>query len=130
MKNLRRIFSIILVLSMLLNMAIGVSAAETGMDPDDTVVDTGFKVSDSGTEECICTIRCSEDNINTECPVCGAENADLNDCQAIENNLAILPQTLSDETEVEYTDPNDWIISNNAYYDEENNYFVLTEDEY
>ena len=31
--------------------------------------------------ECICTEPCTEDNINEDCPVCGAESADLTLCE-------------------------------------------------
>lgn len=31
--------------------------------------------------ECICTEPCTEDNINEDCPVCGAEDADLTACK-------------------------------------------------
>ena len=34
-----------------------------------------------GQEECICEERCTEDSINTDCPVCGAEDASLSDCK-------------------------------------------------
>ena len=37
--------------------------------------------SDAQPEECICETLCTEDNINEDCPVCGAEGADLNDCK-------------------------------------------------
>ena len=45
------------------------------------------KEPDDGQEECICEERCTEDNgnggcrINTDCPVCGAEDASLSDCK-------------------------------------------------
>lgn len=34
-----------------------------------------------GQEECICGEPCTEDSINMECPVCGAEDASLSDCK-------------------------------------------------
>ena len=36
---------------------------------------------DDGQEECICEKPCKEDSINQECPVCGAEDADLSECK-------------------------------------------------
>lgn len=45
------------------------------------------KEPDDGQEECICEERCTEDNgnggcrINTDCPVCGVEDASLSDCR-------------------------------------------------
>ena len=41
--------------------------------------------------ECTCTALCTGDNINGECPVCGAEGADLTACKGLE----ALPATLS-----------------------------------
>ena len=41
--------------------------------------------------ECTCTALCTGDNINEDCPVCGAEGADLNECEGLE----ALPATLS-----------------------------------
>ena len=31
--------------------------------------------------ECICTGLCGDDSVNKECPVCGAEGADLTACK-------------------------------------------------
>ena len=45
------------------------------------------KEPDTGQEECICEELCTEDNgnngcrINTDCPVCGTEDASLSDCK-------------------------------------------------
>ncbi len=41
---------------------------------------------DAGTDmaECICEILCTEDSINGDCPVCGAEGADLSACEGKE----------------------------------------------
>ncbi len=39
------------------------------------------KEPDDGQEECTCEERCTEDSINTDCPVCGAEDASLSDCK-------------------------------------------------
>ena len=39
------------------------------------------KEPDDGQEECICEELCTEDSINTDCPVCGAEDASLSDCK-------------------------------------------------
>ena len=40
--------------------------------------------SDAQPEECICETLCTEDNINADCPVCGAEGADLTACKGEE----------------------------------------------
>ena len=47
--------------------------------------------SDAQPEECTCETLCTGDNINGNCPVCGAEGADLNECEGLE----ALPATLS-----------------------------------
>lgn len=36
--------------------------------------------------ECVCEILCAEENINTDCPICGAEDADLTQCAGKETN--------------------------------------------
>ncbi len=36
---------------------------------------------DDGQEECTCEELCTEGSINTDCPVCGAEDASLSDCK-------------------------------------------------
>ena len=47
--------------------------------------------SDAQPEECTCETLCTEDNINEDCPVCGAEDADLTACEGLEAQ----PTTLS-----------------------------------
>ena len=44
--------------------------------------------------ECTCTALCTGDNINGECPVCGAEDADLNKCKGFEAQPATLSNAL------------------------------------
>ena len=41
---------------------------------------------DSAQKECSCTIRCTEGKVNTECPICGAEGADLSVCKGTQEN--------------------------------------------
>lgn len=41
--------------------------------------------------ECTCTALCTGDSVNADCPVCGAEGADLTACEGLE----ALPATLS-----------------------------------
>lgn len=36
--------------------------------------------------KCVCEILCAEENINTDCPICGAEDADLTQCAGKETN--------------------------------------------
>ena len=40
------------------------------------------------TAECICKVLCTEDSINGDCPVCGAEGADLSACKGKEQGSA------------------------------------------
>ena len=47
--------------------------------------------SDAQPGECTCETLCTGDNINEDCPVCGAEDANLNKCKGLE----ALPATLS-----------------------------------
>ena len=50
--------------------------------------------SDAQPEECTCKILCTEDNINGDCPVCGAEGADLSECEGLEAQPATLSNAL------------------------------------
>ncbi len=45
--------------------------------------DTGENTEDTGTDtaKCICETLCTEDSINGDCPVCGADDASLLDCK-------------------------------------------------
>lgn len=38
--------------------------------------------------ECICTELCTSENVNVDCPVCGAEDADLTACEGVEAETA------------------------------------------
>ena len=58
---------------------------------------------------CTCEILCTEDNINGNCPVCGAEGADLNDCKGLEaqpatpsNPLPVTPLAAAPSGQVIY----------------------------
>ena len=44
--------------------------------------------SDAQPEECTCETLCTEYNINMDCPVCGAEGADLSECEGLEAQVA------------------------------------------
>ena len=50
--------------------------------------------SDAQPEECTCETLCTGDNINGNCPVCGAEGADLNECEGLESQPATLSNAL------------------------------------
>ena len=57
---MKRIFSMLLCLCMMVSyLPVVAHAAETA---------------------CICTTACTEDSIDTDCPVCGVEGADLENC--------------------------------------------------
>ena len=43
--------------------------------------DSGQPEDKPAENECVCTEPCTEDNINEDCPVCGAEDADLTVCK-------------------------------------------------
>ena len=47
--------------------------------------------------ECICTELCTEETVNGECPVCGAEGADLTACEGMEAEIATLSNALAVE---------------------------------
>ena len=48
----------------------------------------GGSEEETGPEaECICTELCTGDNINGECPLCGARGADLTACKGVESQL-------------------------------------------
>ena len=44
--------------------------------------------------ECTCTALCTGDSVNADCPVCGAEGADLNKCKGFEAQPATLSNAL------------------------------------
>lgn len=76
-------------------------------DTEETGTDGAEATGDSDTEEpaqeppagpleddtakCICETLCTEDSINGNCPVCGAEGADLSDCKGKEQGS--VPET-------------------------------------
>ena len=67
----------------------GTESEDTGENTENT--------EDAGTNmaKCICEILCTEDSINGDCPVCGAEDADLSGCVGKET-------VNSSEEDVEY----------------------------
>ena len=48
--------------------------------------------------ECVCTELCAEETVNADCPVCGAEGADLTSCEGMETEMATLSNALAAET--------------------------------
>ena len=53
-----------------------------GTEPEDTKENTeNTEAAGIDTAECICEILCTEDSINGDCPVCGADDASFLDCK-------------------------------------------------
>ena len=53
-----------------------------GTEPEDTKENTeNTEAAGIDTAECICEIFCTEDSINGDCPVCGADDASFLDCK-------------------------------------------------
>ena len=52
--------------------------------------------TDTDTAKCICETLCTEDSINGDCPVCGAEGADLSACTEKEQGSAPEKDTVDD----------------------------------
>ena len=47
--------------------------------------------------ECVCTELCTEETANADCPVCGAEGADLTSCEGVGAEIATLSNALAAE---------------------------------
>ena len=53
-----------------------------GTEPEDTKENTeNTEAAGTDTAECICETLCTEDSINGDCPVCGADDASFLDCK-------------------------------------------------
>ena len=66
----KRLLALVLSLSLVMGMTPVTALAEGN----------GEQQEDS--EVCICTVPCTEESVNTDCPVCGVEEADLSMCGA------------------------------------------------
>ena len=56
------------------------------------------EAEDTGPEAaCTCTGLCTEETVNADCPVCGAEGADLTACEGMEAEMATLSTALAVE---------------------------------
>ena len=71
-------------------------ALTTGLTTGLTALADGGENSDmtigmSAQEQCSCTTLCTEGNINPDCPVCGAEGADLTACKGAPLLLSAAP---------------------------------------
>ncbi len=47
-------------------------------------LEDGLEEPEPLADECVCTERCTEENVNSDCLVCGAEGADLTQCKGEE----------------------------------------------
>ena len=68
------------------------SVPETDTEDDNAGIDTA---------ECICEILCTEDSINGDCPVCGADDADLSACKGKEQGSAPEKDTEDDNADTD-----------------------------
>lgn len=55
-------------------------------------------VSGNAPAECICEIRCEKEAVNSDCPVCSAEDADLSACKGTEQATPLMAAAADDET--------------------------------
>lgn len=54
-------------------------------------------VSGNAPAECICEIRCEKEAVNSDCPVCSAEDADLSACKGTEQATPLMAAAASTE---------------------------------
>ena len=54
-------------------------------------------VSGNAPAECICETRCEKEAVNSDCPVCSAEDADLSACKGTEETVCICTDRCSEE---------------------------------
>ena len=76
--------------------AISEQAAENGI----AVQDGGLVPSVSGNApaECICETHCEQEVINSDCPICSAEDADLSACKGTEQAISLMAAAADHET--------------------------------
>ena len=62
--------------------------------------DSGLVPGASGNApaECICETRCEQEAVNSDCPVCSAEDADLSACKGTEQAMLLMAAAASTET--------------------------------
>ena len=54
-------------------------------------------VSGNAPAECICETRCEKEAVNSDCPVCSAEDADLSACKGTEQAMPLMAAAASTE---------------------------------
>lgn len=82
-------------------------ALTTGLTTGLTALADGGENSDmtigmSAQEQCSCTTLCTEGNINPDCPVCGAEGADLTACKGAPLMMRAAPLAVAPDGQVLY----------------------------
>ena len=82
-------------------------ALTTGLTTGLTALADGGENSDmtigmSAQEHCSCTTLCTEGNINPDCPVCGAEGADLTACKGAPLMMRAAPLAVAPDGQVLY----------------------------
>ena len=55
-------------------------------------------VSGNAPAECICETHCEQEAVNSDCPVCSAEDADLSACKGTEQAMPLMAAAADDET--------------------------------
>lgn len=86
----KRLFSPLLAAALAAAVALTAAALPAFADGgEETPITIGQ--SQEQQAECTCTVLCTGDSVNADCPVCGAEGADLTACEGLE----ALPATLS-----------------------------------
>lgn len=89
----KRLFSPLLAAALAAAVALTATALPAFADGgEETPITIGQ--SQEQQAECTCTALCTGDNINGECPVCEAEDADLNKCKGFEAQPATLSNAL------------------------------------
>ena len=71
-------------------------AAENGIAVQDGGLVPG--VSGNAPAECICETHCEQEVINSDCPICSAEDADLSACKGTEQAMPLMAAAADDET--------------------------------
>lgn len=89
----KRLFSPLLAAALAAAVALTAAALPAFADGgEETPITIGQ--SQEQQAECICTALCTGDSVNADCPVCGAEDADLNKCKGFEAQPATLSNAL------------------------------------
>lgn len=89
----KRLFSPLLAAALAAAVALTAAALPAFADGgEETPITIGQ--SQEQQAECTCTALCTGDSVNADCPVCGAEGADLSECEGLEAQPATLSNAL------------------------------------